>query len=165
MYCVPSYSSAGRFRSLSNKFIEFIKAGDSRQPVVVDYGTGTGHYSRYLEARLRRAGLKPCVIATDRLVLAEAAKRLRGTRVALVERDLSRTSLLGRHSKADAVRLGVMLHYNTLPAAKRLLRNAVSNLKTGGILCHASHGFTGEGALFRKVGRNALEVVHVQRSE
>ncbi|MEK6924560.1 MAG: hypothetical protein AABW54_04965 [Candidatus Micrarchaeota archaeon] len=49
--------------------------------------------------------------------------------------------------------------------ALRLLRNAVADLKPGGILCHARFGFTGEGELLRKVGRNTLEVVHVQRSE
>ncbi|GEM_PF-3489331 len=156
----PHVSSGKRFAAMTDALIGEMKSMGIENPVIIDYGTGTGEYSVFMEKALRAEGFNPHVIATDRKVQLEAANKTRGTRVALAEHDLRERSYLWRYRKADVVRLGWVLPYYERERAESLIRHAMADVREGGLIVIGGGKRKGdEFAIFRKISPTRVERV------
>jgi hypothetical protein len=152
---VSNFSSRGRFWRMTKDLIEQLKLRKITNPVIIDYGTGTGEQTLQLQKDLKKAGIKANILATDKRVAGEAAKNMRGSKVALATHDLRRNSFLGRFRKgpkvkADVVRLGLVLQYSLQENVGKMIRNAMKDVREGGLIV-VSMGATTTHSIYEKI--------------
>jgi len=154
---ISSFSPGNRFQEMTKSLVTEMKKAGMKNPVVIDYGTGSGEYTVNLENKLRSHGIKPNIIATDKNIRSAAQRDTRGTKVALLEQDLRKGTVLGKHKKADVVRLGWVLPYYLQENAGRMIRNAVRDVRTGGLIVVG--GARDRYAIYRKTGAETVEKI------
>ncbi|MCX6802775.1 MAG: hypothetical protein NT067_06715 [Candidatus Diapherotrites archaeon] len=161
------FAVSARWQAMTDDLINQMKAAGMERPVIIDYGAGEGQSTEYLERRLKANGIMPDIIATDKQIPNQAKERLSGTRSALAEHDLRRRSFFGRHGirgqkRADVVRLGLVLQYMLRENASAAIRNAMADVRDGGLIVVGGLGFRKEGeedtqnkyAIYRKIDRD-----------
>ncbi len=150
--------SAKRYTLMNQRLIGELKKAGISKPVIIDYGAGQLTSTIYLQKMLIKAGIKPDIVATDKVVNPDAVRKKDKSQIAYVKHNLRTGPLLPKGQKADVIRLGYVLPYTLRENALRLARNAMKDVKTGGIICI---GEPNENyRLYRKTGPNSIDLIH-----
>lgn len=155
---VPVRSGNNRYDMMEQRLINELKESGEKEPVIIDYGAGTLESSIGLERKLRKAGIKGHVIATDKMINQRAMRKQRRSRVAYVKHDLRTSSYLTGRKKADAVRLGWVLPYIFKENVGKIIRHVMQDVKVGGLIClgDPESGYR----IFRKMSATEVELIH-----